>query len=368
MDQFTSQKFRFYAFISMVLLVFVHGYNLNDRYLLAFSIVNEPLTFNTFTQYFLANGIFRFRIPMLFIISGYLFAMRDEKPYGERVQKRLRTLFVPYLLWSAIGLTLTVVFEQWALTRDAVAQARLQPFAGIRIDEYSPAQYFIRLIMAPVPFQLWFIRVLLVYNLAYPLLLAAVIRFPKIFFPVAGFLWLSTAGFWFLEGEGLLFFSLGIWLSKKHYDIQTPPPWLRVGPVLTAWVLAAGLKTWLAFQTHFGPPLLFPSLLALHKFVVASGLVAVWFGADAIVRFFMNRRWFVWLSAFSFIIYAFHVPLINYALTLIFPYVQFIPHFRILMFVLLPVAIIALCVMLGALLRMVLPRFYSLLTGGRGLA
>lgn len=30
---FNSKKFRFWAFISMVLLVFVHGYNLNQGYL-----------------------------------------------------------------------------------------------------------------------------------------------------------------------------------------------------------------------------------------------------------------------------------------------------------------------------------------------
>ncbi len=247
-DEFTSQKFRFYAFISMVLLVFVHGYNLDDRYLLPFSIVIEQLTLNTFTQYFLANGIFRFRIPMLFIISGYLFALRDDKPYGERIKKRVRTLFVPYLLWSAIGLLVTYLFELWPLTREAVAQASLQPFAGTRVVDYSPVQLLARWIMAPVPFQLWFIRVLLVYNLAYPWLASAVTRYPKIFFPFAGFFWLTTAGTWFAEGEGLLFFSLGIWLCKRQYDIQTPPSWLRIGPVSAVWVTFAGVKTWLAFR------------------------------------------------------------------------------------------------------------------------
>jgi fucose 4-O-acetylase-like acetyltransferase len=368
MDQFTSQKFRFYAFISMVLLVFVHGYNLNDRFLLAFSVVHEPLTLNAFTQYFLANGMLRFRIPMLFIISGYLFALRDDKPYEERVQKRLRTLLLPYVLWSAIGLALTFLLEHWAFTREAVAQSGLQAFGEKRVDEYSPGQLLIRLVMAPVPFQLWFIRVLLIYNLAYPWLKVAVIRAPLVFFPIAILIWFGNANLFFLEGEGLLFFSLGIWLCKSGYNIQVPPSWLQVTPVVSAWVLVAALKTWMAFQSQLEPPVLIPTLLFMHKFVVASGLIAVWFGADAIVRFFMNRRWFVWLSAFSFIIYAFHVPLINYALTFIFPYVQHIQHFRILTFFLLPVAVIGICVTVGFLLRATLPKFYSLLTGGRGLA
>ncbi|MFY8005186.1 MAG: acyltransferase family protein, partial [Chitinophagaceae bacterium] len=96
---FTSSKMRFWSFISMVLLVFVHGYNLNDRYLQPWSTVNEPIGFNSFIQYFLANALFRFRIPLLFIISGYLFALGEGKEtHKQRVKKRLKTLLLPYFL------------------------------------------------------------------------------------------------------------------------------------------------------------------------------------------------------------------------------------------------------------------------------
>src|SRR6187551_1947781 len=104
LSAFNSQKFRFWAFVSMVLLVFVHGYNLNQGYLQPWTIPAEPLTPTSFTEYWLANGIFRFRIPMLFIISGYLFAISDDKPYKQRVGKRVKTLLYPYLTWSAFGL------------------------------------------------------------------------------------------------------------------------------------------------------------------------------------------------------------------------------------------------------------------------
>jgi hypothetical protein len=63
MERSLSDKFKFVSFLSMVLLVYVHGNNLNNRYVLPFTVVDEQLTFNTFVQYFLANGIFRFRIP-----------------------------------------------------------------------------------------------------------------------------------------------------------------------------------------------------------------------------------------------------------------------------------------------------------------
>ena len=80
MTRFVSQKFRFYSFVCIALLLFVHGYNLNETYLVSFSLVDERLTLTTFIEYFFANGILRFRIPLLFIISGYIFALQDKEP------------------------------------------------------------------------------------------------------------------------------------------------------------------------------------------------------------------------------------------------------------------------------------------------
>jgi fucose 4-O-acetylase-like acetyltransferase len=367
MDQFLSQKFRFYSFLSMTLLVFVHGYNLNVRYLQPFTIVNEHLTVNAFLQYFLANGIFRFRIPMLFIISGYLFASRDTKPYGERVKRRLQTLLVPYLLWSAIGILVTFLFEQWAAGRAAVVETSLFPFADKRIAEYSIQNFLIRWILAPIPFQLWFIRCLLIYNLMYPWLKTAVTKIPIVFFTVAGILWVMSFFAVFIEGEGLLFFSLGIWIFKTNIDVQKRPAWYRSGYVVGAWVGVAAFKTWLAFNGQLGDAVLIPVLIILYKFVVLGGLVAVWYSFDPVVKFFMNRPWFVRLSAFSFIIYALHAPLISYATNFAFAYANVLPHYRLLTFIFLPSAVISACVLIGATLRLASPQVYGLLTGGRGL-
>jgi len=367
MDAQLSRKCKFYAFISMVFLVFVHGYNLHNRFLQPFTTVDEAMTLNAFLQYFLANGLLRFRIPMLFVISGFLFALGDAKPYRERIGKRARTLLAPYLLWSAAGLLLTLLLEQWALTRAAVVEASLWPFPEQRLLDYSLSEWLVRLLLAPLPFQLWFIRCLFVYNLMYPLLRKAVTRFPKLSFGVAGFLWLTEFHLWFLEGEGLLFFSLGIFLCKREIDLQTAPRRWALEALGYAWVGAAAVKTFLAFNGHLVGMPVQPLLLLLHKCVGLSGLVTVWYGFDRVVECFMARRWFVWPSAFSFIIYALHAPLVNYAMTFLFPYGEGVPHFRLLMFVGLPLAVIAICVGTGAALRRLAPGFYGLLTGGRGL-
>lgn len=370
-SDFNSLKFRFWSFVSMFLLVFVHGYNLNENYLQPWTIPGEPLTFTAFTEYFLANGIFRFRIPMLFIISGFLFALHDYRPYGERTRKRLRTLLLPYLIWSAFGLIYSWILELYPYSRDLLAASHINQIDQTRmlLHDYKWYELAGRWILIPVPYQLWFIRVLLIYNIAYPAIRWCIMhRIGKwIFFSLAGLMWLGTAGFVFFEGEGLLFFSLGVWMQKMNFDIDHPRRWLNPVWWGIAFIGFSAIKTWLAFN---GKPLLgdavFPVLTLMHKSVIISGLISAWYGGNLLVRTFMKKPWFVWISAFSFMIYAFHAPLVAYATKAVFAEINCVPYYRFITFILLPLIIIAFSVSLGALLRRFTPGFYGILTGGRG--
>jgi fucose 4-O-acetylase-like acetyltransferase len=368
----TSEKFKFWAFISMVLLVFVHGYNLEIRYLQPWTVTGEPLTATGFVEYFLANGLFRFRIPMVFIISGFLFALHDYRPYKERAGKRFRTLFLPYLIWSALGLAFTYGLELFPYGRGIIAGSHVVQIDDTRLllHDYKWYELLGRWLLAPVPYQLWFIRVLFIYNLAYPAIRWCVLqRIGRwIFFSFAFLLWLSTSGFIIVEGEGLLFFSLGVWIQKTGFNIDVPHK--RLNPLWwgIAFVLLAAAKTILAFigQPFMGNAVYYV-IAFMHKGMVLSGLIACWYGLDPVVRWFMKRRWFVWVSAFAFMIYAMHTPLIAYSIDIVMGWVQPFPLSRLVVFIGLPLTILALCVATGALLRKIVPKLYSLLTGGRGL-
>ena len=110
----------------------MHGYNLHQTYLQPFTTVREPLTITTFFEYFMANGVLRFRIPLLFIISGYIYAMQDSTPYLQQIKKRAVTLILPYLIWSAIGLAITFLWQQFPVTANAVLSAKLDQLGDDR--------------------------------------------------------------------------------------------------------------------------------------------------------------------------------------------------------------------------------------------
>jgi fucose 4-O-acetylase-like acetyltransferase len=368
-DPFTSLKFKCWFFLSMILLLYVHSYNLNLRYLQPFTIVNEQLTLNSFIQYFLSNGLFRFFIPMLFSISGYLYAAHDERPYGYSIRKRFRSILMPYLIWSGIGLLFTYAIELTAYGRGIVETTHLMELSNNRIllHDYKWYELLARWILLPVPYQLWFLRVLFMYNLLYPALRWCILNHTKVFFLLVVLFWLSDFPLLLVEGEGLFFFSLGIWVQKRNFNIREPNKWLRPLPWALMFVVLAVIKTLLAFKgLHILGNKVFPLMLVLHKMVVFSGFITAWFGSNGLVQYYMAKRWFVWISSFSFIIYGLHAPLVAYAINAIFPFVQQVYEYRLITYLFLPFALLVFCVCVGILAKTLLPKFYALATGGRG--
>ncbi len=368
MNRFISQKFRFYSFVCISMLLFVHGYNLNETYLQPFSQVKEQLTFTTFIEYLVANGLLRFRIPMLFMISGYIFALQDTKPYKERVKKRVITLLVPYLIWSAAGLLITYLWQQHPVTAKAVWNAQLDQMGDNRpYSEMNWKEILTRWILIPVSFQLWFIRSLFIYNMLYPFFKWVVTKYAAIWFAVMFILMLMMAGFIFIEAQGIFFFTLGVWLKKSNVSLEKKPEWLSL---YMCWLFYAGfcvIKTFMAFEfEEYAPETVIP-MLVLHYISVLAGILAVWFSLDKIVRWFMTRRWFIWATAFAFIIYGLHIPILAYTTRLAYMYWDSFPYYRLLTFILVPFIILGFCIAVGALLRKLAPGVYRIATGGRGI-
>jgi peptidoglycan/LPS O-acetylase OafA/YrhL len=237
----------------------------------------------------------------------------------------------------------------------------------ILLHDYKWYELILRWIFLPVPYQLWFLRVLFIYNLVYPALRWCVLKYAHVFFFVVMLFWLSDISFILFEGEGLFFFSLGIWLQKKNFNLREPRKRLKPLPWAIVFVTLSITKTILAFKAFsvIGDAV-FPLLLVLYKTVVFSGFIAAWFGSDDLVKCCMEKKWFVWLSAFSFIIYALHAPLVAYAINAIFPLIQHVYEYRLITYIFLPVALLIFCVGTGALIRTISPKLFALLTGGRG--
>jgi hypothetical protein len=233
--------------------------------------------------------------------------------------------------------------------------------------EMNWQQLLERWTLAPIAFQLWFIRVLLIYNAIYPFLRWVTQKGALIWFLIIGFFWLVTANVYFLEGEGLFFFSLGIWLQKRNNWIEEKPRWILMPAVWVVFITTALVKSFLAFKLSPAAASSFWILSVLHKTTVFTGLIAVWYGLDRVVKWFEQQPWLVWMSGFSFIIYALHNPLVNYLIRMSTQFTQSFAYHRLFNFLVVPTIVILLCIAIGAIFRAILPKWYSITTGDRGL-
>jgi fucose 4-O-acetylase-like acetyltransferase len=369
-----SKKFRFFTFVCIALLVYVHGYNLQDTYLAPFSTVSESLTFTTFFEYFFSNGLLRFRIPMLFLISGYIYALYDHRPYLQLIKNRFRTLLLPLLLWSALGLFLTFILQLIPFTTNIVRAANLDQLGDNRpYTEIGWLGIFERWLLAPIAYQLWFLMALFVFNVLYPVIKWLVTNYPYMWLALTFFYFFFMFQLPFLDSRGLFFFSMGVWIQKKKFDIEKQPTWFSLGLTLILFIGLSVIKTFMAFELE---PFNFKTssiinttaiaLTILHQFSVIAGVLAMWFGADKIIHWFLKQSWYNSMTGFSFFIFGIHVPLLPYLMTWALMTFNFLPNYRLLCYLVVPLLVLVFSLWVGWLCKKFAPFLYKILTGGRG--
>lgn len=186
-------------------------------------------------------------------------------------------------------------------------------------------------------------------------------RWPRALFAAAALAW------FFLEIEGLLFFSLGIWLAVTNVDVIARPTWFRAPAMLALWLGLCGIKTWLAFSVESLSQPMALGMMALHRGGEVAGLLTAWYGLDGLANTAMRQRLFRWLAGFSFMIYALHVPMVNYMTEAALQLGAGIAHIELWTYLVVPLIVVAVTVTIGVALRSGARPVYSLLTGGRGL-
>jgi surface polysaccharide O-acyltransferase-like enzyme len=362
MDEYLSRKIRVLSLLAIVFVVYIHAYNFPEHYLYPDTVMVGPPGIGSFIEYFVSNGLGRFAVPLFFAISGYLFFRdleADPRIFLGKFSKRLRTLAVPYLLWSALYLAAVWKMQQVPALLPAVDRYDYLP-------PEVPVEFLLRrLLLSPVPFQLWFIRDLMLYAALAPLIygLISLLSF-GVLIPL-GLLWLfnihfTVGGYSIVDNEGILFFVLGAALALRKIDLRPCPDlfWLPM-LLLPFWLALLIIKTGAAYV---GGPLLLP----LHKIATLCGLFGIWFGYDLVGERLNRNALIAWLTAFTFFIFAGHEPLLNWIANFTLARIGSAPQTLLIVYMLAPLATIALCVAVGALLRRLAPPAFSLLTGGRG--
>lgn len=200
------------------------------------------------------NGICRIAVPFFFLASGYFLAkhMNEEGWYRREFVKRLRTVLLPGVLFSAVYLCVSYGLNQ---ARGLSMASSCGIVADLGLD----------LRRTPMLGATWFVRALLIIVAASPVLcslfgrarrrkaVVALLCLALVVFTVRPYSGCGHSNFYYLFNygislEGLLYFSAGVFL-RYH---PAPRPTATQGMLLAvAGLVLFAAKFWAGAHGHF---------------------------------------------------------------------------------------------------------------------
>ncbi|MBY5991823.1 acyltransferase family protein [Ferrimonas balearica] len=331
-----------------------------------------PETLNSATLY-----LFFSAVPLLSILSGYLFFHSRTQSISQRLKRRARTIALPSLLWLLLWLLLARLFAElfptalasvshyWTSGAGVQAALTATQWPGLPWPEGFRA--LVRWLNAttahPMVVQFWFIHDLLLTLLATPLIRPLLSRWPRLMLAALTLFWLSGLNPPLLFNFQVpFFFACGAALAL-HPDLARPLP----GP-LWAWALAMAVlvlgRVWLpAWQTPVG------SMPLEHQWECLVRLCGVGLFHRTVQAWPPQgfKRHLVRWSPAAFFLFAFHYPTVRVLKWLTDAWVAG-PIGQVVHWLAVPLATIALGLALAALLSRHWPRGFAWLNGQRTLA
>ena len=263
----------------------------------------EVGTFAWWIKQLTEEGITRVAVPYFFSVSGFVAAVKfGHDGYKSLVLKRVRTLLLPFAIW-------TLLFWIFLFACSCIAQR------GINWEMLSitghPLIFVKHLGFWPMGFPaltpLWYVRALLFLTLAFPLLRCCVRKFGLAWIVVMFALYAvrivplnvigwdilrAFAGFGLWPVEGLVYYSLGIWLCDNQRHLGQGKSLVCLVNLLIGLVLA-GIKVPL-HMAGFGV-----GAGAIRFLMIPFMLFGVW-------GLMSDKRLPTWLVSYSFAIYLVH--------------------------------------------------------------
>jgi len=357
MDANLSKKFKILSFVSIIMIVYLHSYNLTINFFNDTRIIAQ-FDVNSFVQEFVTNGITRIAVPLFFLISGYLF-FNNFKPtlknFGSKYKKRLFSLVLPFLFWSVWGLLFVYILQLMPISRIF--------FANELIRNYSFKKILAAIFLNPIPHQLWFIRELIKFVIISPIIYFCVSRFSYyLIFAFIAF-WLCNFNLVFTGCMVLLFYMTGAYFAIKEVDLNSYDgkytELVRALPVM--WAIILFIMTYLNLNGLSD----LSSSYKLSEVSIIVGLLTVWFNYDIFTRNKWVEEKIVYLSSYTFFIFAFHEPLLTIFKKIVLRFLGISAFANLFAYLFVPIVTIIFSIEIGVLLEKYATRFYEFITGGR---
>lgn len=353
-DKYLSDKLKVISFFSMIMVVFLHSYNLEEN------ILQDPCItkgYSFLVQFFISQGLARIAVPIFFIISGYLLFLNKNYTsieYFLILKKRFKSLVIPYLFWSCL---LFVVF----FLLQSLPQAA--PFFKQKhIINYTFTEVLQAIFIYPIPFQLWFIRDLFILIFFSPLLYVIIKYAKNLLLLILLTTWWFQFDFIIFSNEAILFFTVGGTLAVKKLDLNIQIFSKISILLLFLWVFIILSETILVYKSILNKSI----LNSIHKSGILVGIVAIWSVYDFLhLKTNIINLKFISLTKTSFFIYVCHEPLLEILKIVSYKIFGSSQFLKLIVYFTIPLLIIPIFILVGFWFKKNAPNFFSIVTGGR---
>lgn len=349
------------------MVVYIHGNNLEICFDDVVHSIDKSYmnAINLFIQIFIAEGVSRSAVPLFFLLSGYLFFISIHRYesfhdfFLYKIKHRCMTIVLPYLFWSIFGLLLLFLFQNIPLINNYILHDNLPILKELTISDILTVITY-----RPVPYQLWFLRDLITMNILSPLIFYQIKYCPSFNYIMLFFLtliWFFNVQLHFICIETPLFFYIGSAIALK--DIKQKE--LSRGIIyllLLLWIIFLSTYAFLIIFYKFN---YFPWLQRIFAF---WGMVAIWYLYNIIP--FFNSNIFKQVSAYTFIIFVAHEPILTLlkalSVNMFLKGLNYYNSFSLLiLYLCLPIFVINITIVFGYFFKKLFPQFYTLVTGDR---
>lgn len=201
----------------VILVTYAHSYGAVDP---DYSLLTSEWDSYEVLKLLVSQTLVKVVVPVFFMISGYLFFNNVERwnlhVYGEKLKRRLWTLFLPYVVWNILmAVKLNHLNSSFLFSPSSIWSQWEK--AGIQTDWLGMEHWM----TAPCNMPLWFLRDLMVVSLLSPLVYWLIRHWGRWVIAVLTVVYLSGIGAFPLPGLSMYavyFFSLGAFLSIHRHD------------------------------------------------------------------------------------------------------------------------------------------------------
>ncbi len=341
-----SDRIRILKYISIIFVAYIHSYATQVHFSEGTSDFQLPWWLLSFEN-LISQVVARCAVPIFFLISSILL-FKTEKSYKETIVGKVKTLVIPYLFWNSFWIFVFILLQSLPFTKSFFS-GNNTPIMQSSVSEWL-ALYGVGFpLTQPHAFPLWYMRDLMVATLFFPIIGKIASKVPKTLLAVSVILLLAPFDFPFKEA--FLWLCVGACLVNLQIHMT-----IFDGVALWKFSLFYVLCAFITLIVNRN---------IMDNLFVFVGVI-YWIRASKyIFDSEKKRNFFVKLSKWGFIIYATHELTMTALKKVCFKLLPAQPIWLLMIYLILPIVVVAGCSVVGAVFKKVAPKLYSITTGAR---